>query len=605
MFLNIVYNTEGLPIITISRFPPEMVKNKLLKVRGTALAGPGFPPYLEEILNTAGEGATKSHKLTSHINKLGQTEDWFAKINPVYPPYEHQKIGLDLLMKRPRMGVFWEPGLGKTYVCCSRVLLYRQQYPESLTLVLALRVNLSTWEKEMEIHSRGKEEFRVISGSNPKVRKKKLNKAIADKVAGIVITYESARSSIEDLITKKFSIIIADECHKLQNPNSGITKAALQLAQKSSYRYVLSGTPSKGKPTDIWGAMRFLGEFVVPSFYAFKKKHVITSPWNQHIVTGYRHLADINKLINSIGHVVKSDQAVDLPARIFQTVKILPHLDQKRVYNKLINHEEDSITIKGEELSVAPSVVKLGKVAQVCAGFIYKSLKDPKVCDTCPKMRACVVAGVQPYTSKCSVVSKDPGRKIINIKSRLVDAALELAESHAANGKKVILWAKHAQTINELVKKSTKIPTFRYDSQTDNPGDVEQEFNNHKGPCFIVAQVQMGIGVTFKAPIMIYTELPFALDQWLQSLDRNWGIRAKGLGQILVQVLVINGSVYEDIYRLLRSKVDIASLMVDRPECVTCPHTQKCLTNNTLPFSKACILDSSVKKNTIELTRFI
>jgi len=51
--------------------------------------------------------------------------------------------------------------------------------------------------------------------------------------------------------------------------------------------------------------------------------------------------------------------------------------------------------------------------------------------------------------------------------------------------------------------------------------------------------------------------------------------------------------------------VDIASLMVDRPECVTCPHTQKCLTNNTLPFSKACILDSSVKKNTIELTRFI
>ena len=550
--------------------------------------------------------ARQTTKYSQHIKELEKT-GYLEKMDPVYTPYEHQKLGFDLMMKMPRMGVFWEPGLGKTYVTCHRIMFLRDKYPKSLSVVLALRVNLSTWEREMEVHSRGEEEIRCITGSNPKIRKKRLLKAVEDGIAGIVITYESARSSLEDLLKLKIDLIVADECHKLRNYNSGITKAALALSKKCSYRYVVTGTPTTGKPTDIWGALRFLGDFVVEPHYPFKRKHVITSRWNPHIVTGYRNLGRINKLVHSIGHVVKSEEAVDVPPRTFMLVRIAPKAVQRSIYNKIVHTKDDEIIIKKEEILLQPSVVKLSKLAQLSAGFIYKSLKDPTICDTCPKLKACFSAEIKPYTKACTVAQKDPGRKVIHIPSNLIQQTAELCVSHIKSGKKVILWAKHQETISLLYEKCVEegLIVFRYDSTMTSPGEVERAFNTSTNPCVIVAQVSMGIGVTFKGSIMVYAELPFALDQWLQSLDRNWGIRAKGLGKILVQTVVIKGSVYEDVYKLLQSKVDVASLMVDRPVCTSCPQVLTCINKNIVPFKRGCIYPSSVKKTSIDLGRYI
>ena len=593
--VDIIVSRTGVPVLKIANHGDTEVP--MTKQAGPYLTGPGFEPFITSILGSIGE-----HTLTSRARKyLSQgTPDPFDILDPVYPPYQHQREGLARMVSRPRMAIFWEPGLGKTYVSCNRILHLRKTNPGSLTLILALRVNLSTWSREMEVHSKGLEECRIIQGSNRPTRKKRLDKAVKDKVAAIVITYESARSSVEDLLELNYTCIIADECHKMQSPRSGITKAALRLSEKADYRYVLTGTPTKGRPTDSWGSLRFLGDFVTTSYFKFYRKHVVVSPYNKHIVTGYKNIKKLNTLLDSVSHSVKNEDAVDLPDRTFQIVDILPSRPTRLLYNKIVLGESEVVKVAGEEVDVSSPVVALNKLCQVSAGFIYKDMRDKTICDACPHMLNCVKEDIKPYTSRCLVEKKVPERRTLAVGTDLISSAIELLQTHISAGKKVILWGRYTRTIATLVDLAIKrgIPTYRYDSTTQNHGETEEAFNSHDGACVIIAQVSMGIGVTFKAPIMMYVELPMGLDQWLQSLDRNWGIRAKGLGNILVQILLIKNSVYAGVYSMLQEKIDAARIMSERPDCVSCPHVVTCKAPE--PFRGDCVFTDRIQKNNIE-----
>jgi hypothetical protein len=199
-------------------------------------------------------------------------------------------------------------------------------------------------------------------------------------------------------------------------------------------------------------------------------------------------------------------------------------------------------------------------------------------------------------------VQDDPGRIVLDLgESDLLDSVVELVESHLETNK-VIVWAKHRETLDRLYARLIKLgKVFRYDHTTVKPQDVELEFNAMEGPCIILAQIAMGIGVTFKAPIMVYAELSFALDHWLQSLDRNYGLRAAGFSSLLVQVVVVAGSIGHSTVNLLSNKVDVSNLLSSRPSCVTCSKAIHCLANRIEPFDPDCILKRSTNKVTIPL----
>ena len=601
ILIDIKLSSTGVPILQVHNAHHD-VEHPYLAPKGAILEGPGYHPFVGEILTHIG-----MHRLTSRarslLESLEDPDNPFNDLNPVYSPYLHQVEGLKLMCSRPRLAIFWEPGLGKTYVSCNRILHLRRTNPGSLTLVLALTVNLTTWEREMDLHSRGTEECRIIKASNKAGRKKKLDKAVSDGVAAIVMTYESAKSSIDDLLAIDYLCIIADECHKMQSPQSGNTKAALKLSSKADYRYVLTGTPTKGRPTDAWGFLRFLGTFVIESYYRFYKRHVSVSQHNRHIITGYKDLERVNVLLDTIGHSVKNQDAVDLPPRTFQVIPVLPGSKTRKVYNK-ISSGESEVLVGNDSITIPSVAVSINKLRQVQSGFVYKDNRDPSVCDNCTFLQGCVVNRIRPYTVGCQVHPAAPARKTLPIGSDVTDAAVSLASAHISAGKKVILWGIYKYTMEVLFTKLTSagVKTYRYDGTCDDLGMVELSFNQDAEPCVILAQVSMGIGVTFRAPIMIYTELPLALDRWLQSLDRNWGIRAKGLGNILVQILIIRNSVNEGIYNLLQSKMDAARIMSDKPDCVTCSEVLTCTAKK--PFAGSCIFKDRLQKNTIK-TRMI
>ena len=530
-----------------------------------------------------------------------------AGYTPKLKPYSHQEEALSKVIYNPRFGLLLDPGLGKTKVACDYMQYLKNSNNSLKVLILALRVNLNTWVKET-IANCTTVSTTAIKSQTKQARDKAISKEYAANTA-IVLTYDSARSSVELLESLKFDLIIADESHSLRTPDSARTKAILKLMTSKNAparRLILSGTPSLGNPLHVWGQLKLLGNYLVPDIYKFRAKYLKTSPWNSNIVLGSKNIDELNAVVSSISIRKKATDCLDLPDRIFQTIEVDPTSEMKDVYNRLVNYEQVSIS-DGTDQIILPApenaVTAMTKAAQVTSGFVYKSKIDKQICDYCPHLNSCVANSIKPYTSSCKVEQEDPGREVVRLGgSPVIDSVVELAETHMLSGSKVIVWARYRETLDILNTELSKLGTvYRYDHTTESPSEVEQAFNQDSNACIILAQISMGIGVTFKSSVMIYAELSFSLDHWLQSLDRNYGIRAKGFSSLLVQIVVIKNSLASSTIDLLNSKVDVSNLISTRPNCVTCNKAAECLLNGTLPFKEGCIYPSTSEKLTIPL----
>lgn len=524
---------------------------------------------------------------------------------PKIPLYEHQKSALALAIHTPRVGLFLDPGLGKTKIGCDLIMHVNSTTSKRFWLIVALKVNQFTWKNEMEFHS--KEEFTLTPITKTgKARKSQIEKALQNpKSLGLVVTYDTCRVA-KDLLQEivPYTDVILDESHSLRSPRSGKTKAVLEMLSNKvvNRRLLLSGTPSLGSPMHLWGQLKALGQFLVPNSWQFQNTYALKSPFNKHIVIGWKNLDQLNELVTSISLRRTAEECLDLPERVIQTIEIEPSSKTKKIYNQVVKE----LPIQVGELTLSEvdnPLVAMTRLAQISSGFVYKSRKDPTICDTCPKLQNCVANDINPYTSKCSVETKDPGRDVGLVgTTEVIDSCVELVSSHVTNGKKVIVWAKHQWTLDTLVTKLGKldVPILRYDSTTKSHAACEKMFNELDA-AVIVAQISMGIGVTFKAPVMVYCELSWGLDHWLQSLDRNYGIRAKGFKSLLVQVIVIKDSLAHSVIKLLQTKIDASSMMSKSVECVTCTKVVYCLNRGIEPFDTDCILDAETSKANIPI----
>jgi len=582
---------------------------------------PAMYPYglvvKEDVDNLAPEMAWEEGA-KSAITNLQSVNDAVSNhsldgFSPKVKPYDHQIEALSLAIHSPRVALFLDPGLGKTKIGCDLIQYCRAKDPNFMSFIIALKVNQFTWKREMEFHSGGDLRLEPLVATSPKQREKRLAKILENpdgKLAGVVVTYDTCRVASELLSTIPFTCVIADESHSMRNPRSKKTDAVLKLveghAPRVTRRLILTGTPSLGSPLHLWAQLKLLGNFLVPNFWKFRGRHVITSPYNSNIVTGFKNVGILNDLVSLCSMRRTAEECLDLPERTIQVVPVNAGASLKRLYNTVASH--DPITLSGKVVpSPENTITAMGRLAQMSSGFVYLSRKDPNICEDCPHLVSCVRENISPYTTACQVEQQDPGRDVLPVPgSPVMDTVKGLVEEHVNNGKKVILWGKHQYFMEQVSADLTKLldcEVLRYDSTTESHSEVEAKFNSIEGPAVIVAQISMGIGVTFKAPVMIYGEVSWSLDHWLQSLDRNYGIRAKGFGKLLVQAVVVNGSIAHSTMELLNSKVDVSSMMSTRPNCVTCVNALKCLDEGTMPFDRACILQDTVEKTKIPVRR--
>jgi SNF2 family DNA or RNA helicase len=548
-------------------------------------------------------------------------------------PFEHQVEGLSYLYHHPRWALLWDPGVGKTKVVCDLRLLL----PGHRMLVLAPRVVVATWLREVSFHSGGKLKAAAISGTREQKIKVIQNHADYDV---LVTTYGTARtlgfpalqnkaSSILAAANKRgvqaaakviaqwpssddqtrwasawakgaplaeiasaaaeaplgwltdidYRMLVADESHYLKQIASKQTKAALALSVKAGRRYILSGTPALGDPRHLYGQLKFLAPSLMPEdWLGFAQKFLVKSPYNEHVVSGFKNLHIINQRVDSIAIRRKKEDCLDLPPRQVLDVEVEPSAQQVDWYNQAID-DVASLVTQLTESSELPAVettnaaVKLNKLAQILSGFMYVQT-DP---------------------------TKERQIKRTRENPRLT-ALQELLETVLANpSNKTIVWCVYQTELQDIAGLLEKedIGYVRLDGQTSGKsGDLLARFDSDPSCRVLVGQIGTGIGFTANAAAYtIYYSCDFSLERYLQSIDRNY--RAGQTKNVTVYRLGVRNSI--DSYKLkaLDLKQDISKILTSKIACVTCAKREECLVNGVEVFTPGCIYPKSVSKHTI------
>jgi SNF2 family DNA or RNA helicase len=486
---------------------------------------------------------------------------------------------------------------------------------------------LKTWADEFQRHGNISNVV-VIDGSSKKAKFKKMDEAIATTPAATVATYGIATLYHDHLLKVGYKGIIADESHQMKSPFAKRTKAAAALASRAYRRVLLSGTPSLGSPFDMYGQLRFLGPYFCPEdWWTFRKMFGIFHPSEAHekvpkMVIGYKNLDHMNARVNRVCLRKTKEECLDLPDQVILDSYFALEHSQVKEYNNLILSRGDDTGVELQQeildgtlshaagpvlppyLYAPEPITLLGKLDQISSGFYYQSSKNPRLCDGCPRMAICSAEEIQPYTSNCAVVQKEKTLPPHKLKDNArLEHCKELIESVLEDpDNKVIIWAVYHAELDDICNALHGLGLKHVRVQGGmSSADIAarmNSFENDKDCRAYVGQVSTGIGVTLNAAnYTIYYSLPWSLEHYQQSLDRNYRIGQSR--KVTVYRLLGRYTLDESKATALDQKVDFSKLVTSRSFCISCPeYTKRCAVGGVELFSDGCILDKAKLRET-------
>lgn len=530
----------------------------------------------------------------------------------ITPPYAHQREGLAHLHRYLRAGLFYSQGLGKC-----KIIIDLQRLTQCPMLILCPKVMLHTWAEEFEKHG-NITNVAILDGT----KQKKLNiirDAVTNTPTALVTTYDTASRYHEELIKINYTCIVADESHQIKTPFSQRTKAAIALASRAFRRVLLSGTPSLGSPFDLYGQLRFLGTYFCPeNWWTFRKKFGVFPAYENDekvpkVLLGFKNVDLMNARVNLISKSKTKEECLDLPERVIIDHQFNLSPAQKKQYNNFINLSSDAVgygvlqRMQEDKLNYSDgthlasyvlaqeTITLLGKLDQLNSGFLYTTRVNPRLCNGCSNVTACVSNNVKPYTSACNVIKQAPTSDIFNSpENTRLDECRALIESILEEPtNKLIIWTVYHQELNhiESMVKELALGYVRVQGglDSDKLTAARQQFNEDPTCRVYLGQISTGIGVTLNAAnYVIYYNLPWSLQHYLQSLDRNY--RIGQTRKVTAYRLIARHTLDEAKSAAMDQKIDFNKLVLNSDVCATCPEfKRRCAKFGIQLYDEACI----------------
>ena len=401
-----------------------------------------------------------------------------------------------------------------------------------------------------------------------------------------LVTVQKARlseSSEEFFQNLNFDNLIIDEASRCINHQSKRSKFVETIAANAKRVYLLSGTLCVGKPTDMYQPMQILDPNIFGcNWWTFQKTYCQMSPYNKHVVIGYRNL-NLLKLIVDAHTMAKSRaECIDLPDRIITRRYYEPTDEMIGLYNGIV--EQQSVTL-GKHVVYVPSVLtKIMKCMQVLNGFVYVDPEDMP-CNKCEHVYKCVANNIRPTSSSC-VIGPVKGIKTeayplkTNPKLELLEEDLE-----DCGDEKVIIWAWYQYDIDSIRKLLERKHISYVLAGTEG---CDKKFESDKRIKVFLGQTVQGIGITLNsATTTIYYSHGAALEPRLQSMDRNY--RIGQTKSVVVKDYLSYGTIESSLVSLLEHKADVKDFMQQRMDCLCCDNCEVCIERGTKFLEPGCV----------------
>lgn len=465
-------------------------------------------------------------------------------------PFPHQLAEWERSRDSENRAIFWEQGTGKTKLILDTAQHLALEKKIDGLLVIAPNGVHDNWTQSEVPNHFGLESFEGFAYHSrlAKTRKHKedLDRLFeSNRFAVLAMSYDSLITDSGKAIAKRFltsrrCLYVLDESTRIKSPSAIRTKVILASAQYAAYRRVLTGTPIANGPFDIFAPMKFLdpafwkgrgwGSFTAfKAYFGVYKKGYASGGREFPQLVGYRNIDRLSAYLEPHMSRVTKDEVLDLPPKLFTTLKFELDPLSRRCYDTL-RDEYMLLTGDGNVILTAPIVLKrLLRLQQITCGYVPIDFEEPT-----------------------QVINFD------NNRLRLLGEVIQEI-SHG-----VIIWARFRFDIDLIIKHllSQGKTVVRYDGSVKSEDRIEaiRKFQSGEAQFFVANPAAAGEGLTLHAArTVIYYSNSFKFAERLQSEDR-----AHRIGQehpVHYIDLIANDTIDGHIVRALRRKSDVARLV--------------------------------------------
>lgn len=293
--------------------------------------------------------------------------------------YKHQEETRDFILANKKCFVLDEIGLGKTISALEACELLFQAGKISEALIIApISVMQATWvEHILKYYPHRK--FTQLHGSSRQKRLQNLN----SKAHYYIVNTDGIKVIFEELIERKFSMIIIDESTLFSSHKADRTKAAWSLTNLAKSVVCLTGEPTPNDLIQSYAQAKLIHYDNPKYFTKFRDEIKIKLDMYNYIDQPDAK----NKVWEILQPAIKHtrEMCLDLPPITYETVDVALTKEQESLYKQM---EKDYITWlkSGEEVTAVNAAVRYLKLLQISAGIMIDNTGEHYIIDHKPRL---------------------------------------------------------------------------------------------------------------------------------------------------------------------------------------------------------------------------
>lgn len=284
--------------------------------------------------------------------------------------YPHQEEALKLIEDKNRCAVYYDMGLGKTYIGSEKMVTLGA----NINLVICQKSKIQDWVNHFKdnyewiddvLDITNKKTFELFTGLLK-------TKAYPPKYMCVgVINYDLVWRRKELLKLHDFTLML-DESSLITNRTANRSEFILKL--NPSNVILLSGTPTAGKYEKLWSQLQLLGwnideDTYFKSYVDYKWVERDSGYFDKEIL-GYKNVDHLKKRLAKFGAIFKkTEEVIDLPKQVDQMI----YVEQSDYYKKFC--KDKYVIVDDQELIGDTSLVRLLYKRQLCGQYCQDKIK--------------------------------------------------------------------------------------------------------------------------------------------------------------------------------------------------------------------------------------
>ncbi|MEP7106606.1 MAG: DEAD/DEAH box helicase [Ferruginibacter sp.] len=224
--------------------------------------------------------------------------------------FRYQEKGVLFAVKAGRCILADDMGLGKTLQAIVSTEVLRKQFNINTALIICPTSLKYQWKTEIEKFT-GNKNVIVVEG-NILTRKKIYNSNTADY---LIVSYQMASNDFKYLNGMQADVLILDEAQRIKNWKTKTSASIKRI--KTTYAFVLTGTPVENKIEDLYSLMQIVNPYMLGSLHNFLSRHQVLENDGTDKVIGYKDLNGVGTLLQDVMlRRTKNEVLKDLPKRM-------------------------------------------------------------------------------------------------------------------------------------------------------------------------------------------------------------------------------------------------------------------------------------------------